>query len=197
VSAELQKGKIAEFFRKERRGLLDHVRRLFTDTAERDGEDIVQDVMVSLFSAADISAPIEDLSAYIYRSLRNRVVDVFRRRKKTLSLDSPMGEQEELTALDLLSDARYDVESELERREFRRALSAAMERLNPDQRRVFIATALENRTFRELSDAWDMPVGTLLSQKHRAVGIIRSALKDYAPDAARTGSAKTGKGDQK
>jgi RNA polymerase sigma factor (sigma-70 family) len=183
VSAELQNKKIAEFFRRERRGLLGYVRRLFLDTAERDGEDIVQDVMVSLFEAADISSPIDDLSAYIYRALRNRVIDLFRRRKHTVSLDASVHDQEELTSMDMLSDVRYDLQTELERREFRRELNAAIERLNPDQRRIFIATELEGRTFRELAEKWEVPLGTLLSQKHRAMGIIRAALRDYEPDA--------------
>jgi RNA polymerase sigma-70 factor (ECF subfamily) len=78
--------KIAEFFRTEYRRLIRYVHRLIDDTAERDAEDIVQDVILNILDGIDVGRPIENLFAYVYQSLRNRVVDLFRKRKDTLSL---------------------------------------------------------------------------------------------------------------
>jgi RNA polymerase sigma factor (sigma-70 family) len=179
VSAETQKLRIAEFFKKEKDRLVNYVRRWMDDTAERDGEDIVQDVMLNLFNAADVTGPIENLSAYIYRSLRNRVVDSFRRRRRTLSLEGSIDEEGELDFKDLLFDERYDVEAGLERQELWERLHRALEELSAVQRDVFIATELQGWSFRELSERWGVPLGTLLSHKHRAVLRIRSALAEY------------------
>jgi len=55
--------RIAEFFRTEYRKWVGYVRRLIDDTAERDAEDVVQDVILHIFDRADIGAPIENLSA--------------------------------------------------------------------------------------------------------------------------------------
>jgi RNA polymerase sigma factor (sigma-70 family) len=182
VSAETQKLKIAEFFRKEKDRLVNYVRRWVDDTAEWDGEDIVQDVMVNLFNAADVTDPIESLSAYIYRSLKNRVVDTFRKRRRTLSLEGSIDAQGELRVKDMLFDGRYDVEAGLQRRELQVRLQEALEELSAVQREVFIATEIQGWSFRELSVQWGVPLGTLLSHKHRAVQKIRSALADYRED---------------
>jgi len=179
VSAETQKLRIAEFFRQEKTRLVNYVRRWVRDTAELDGEDIVQDVMLNLFDTADVTAPIENLSAYIYRSLYNRVVDSFRRKRRVVSLEGDIDGERDATLKDLLSDVRYDVQDELERKELREHLYRALEELNPYQREVFIATEFDGKSFRELSEQWDVPMGTLLSQKYRAVRKIRSALTDY------------------
>jgi RNA polymerase sigma-70 factor (ECF subfamily) len=179
VSAESEKRRIADFFRSEKDRLLSYVRRWVHDTADRDGEDIVQDVMVNIFNAADITAPIENLSAYIYRALYNRIVDGFRRKRKNISLEDTIDEQGKLTLKDTLSDIRYDAHSELERSEIRGIIHEALGKLSTEQRRVFIATEIEGRPYRDLSDEWEIPMGTLLSQKHRAVQKIRNALEPY------------------
>ena len=74
MSAERQKKRIADFFAKEKSRLVNYVRRWVQDAAERDGEDIVQDVMLNIFDSTDITAPVENLAAYVYRSLYNRAV---------------------------------------------------------------------------------------------------------------------------
>jgi RNA polymerase sigma factor (sigma-70 family) len=179
VSAESEKTRIADYFRVEKNRLVNYVRRWVQDAADRDSEDIVQDVMVNLFNAADITAPIENLSAYVYRSLYNRIVDGFRRRRKNLSLEDTIDEQGGLTLKDTLSDIRYDAHDALERSEIREIIHDALDNLSIEQRRVFIATEIEGQTFRDLSDRWEIPLGTLLSQKYRAVQKIRHALAPY------------------
>ena len=179
MSADSEKKRIAEFFRAEKNRLVYYVRRWVQDAADRDSEDIVQDVMVNIFNAADITAPIDNLSAYIYRSLYNRIVDVFRHKRPYLSLDDTIDERDFLTLKDTLSDVRYDAQNELERKEIRAQIHGALDDLSFEQRQVFIATEFEGRSYRELSDLWDIPVGTLLSQKHRAVQKIRIALASY------------------
>jgi RNA polymerase sigma-70 factor (ECF subfamily) len=179
VSAESEKRRVADFFRAEKSRLVNFVRRWVQDTADRDSEDIVQDVMVNIFNAADITAPIENLSAYIYRSLYNRIVDVFRRKRINLSLEDTIDEHGRLTLKDTLSDIRYDAHSVLERSEIREIIHDELDNLSTEQRMVFIATEVEGKSFQDLSDAWEIPVGTLLSQKHRAVQKIRNALTSY------------------
>jgi RNA polymerase sigma factor (sigma-70 family) len=179
VSAESEKRRIADFFRAEKTRLVNYVHRWVQDTADRDGEDIVQDVMVNIFNAADIVAPIDNLSAYIHRALYNRIVDVFRRKRRNVSLEDTVDEHGTLTLKDTLSDLRYDAHSALERSEIRDIIHDALYDLSKDQRRVFIATEFEGKSYRDLSETWEIPVGTLLSQKHRAVQKIRNALAPY------------------
>ena len=83
----------SDFFSRERKRLVGYVRTLINDASDRDGEDIVQDVALGIFDKGDIAAPIENFSAYVYQALRNRVVDYFRRRKSTASLDEELPDQ--------------------------------------------------------------------------------------------------------
>ena len=178
MSAEKQKKRIADFFSKEKSRLVNYVRRWVQDAAERDGEDIVQDVMLNIFDSTDITAPVENLAAYVYRSLYNRAVDMLRKPKRTVSLDTGIGQETDRSFLDVLSDIRYDAHDAMQKKELRTRIFEAVDRLNPALRAVFIATEFEGRSFRELSDAWKEPVGTLLSRKHRAVLKVKSALGD-------------------
>ena len=156
-----------------------YVRRMIDDAAERDGEDIVQDVMLNAFNLADLNAPIENVSAYLYQSLRNRVVDYLRKRKSgTRSLEELVLEESDLKLGDLLYDADNNPVVEFERREMLHFLFEVIDTLNEEQRAVLIETEFEGRTFKELAKEWGVPVGTLLARKSRALAKIRKIFQD-------------------
>jgi RNA polymerase sigma factor (sigma-70 family) len=165
VSAETQKKRIAGFIATEWNRLVGYVRGWIADTAEREAEDVVQDVLERLFEASDMGAPITDISAYLYRSLRNRVIDLYRRRRGTTT---------ELA--DDISDTRFEASEEIGRAESQEEMFAAIDALPEPQREVLVATELEGRTFRELAEEWDVPIGTLLARKHRAMQAVRRTL---------------------
>jgi RNA polymerase sigma factor (sigma-70 family) len=172
---ETRNGSIARFFKTERLRLVAYVRRLIDDTADRDGEDIVQDVMLNLFNMADVTFPMENLAAYVYRSIRNRVIDVMRKREvDELSLDADNAGTASLK--DILSDSRYDAATEVDNNQTRDALYRAIDSLDEDHKAIIIMTEFEGRSFREISNAWGVPIGTLLSRKSRALARIREQL---------------------
>jgi RNA polymerase sigma-70 factor (ECF subfamily) len=179
------KARFGEFFARERVNLVRFVRRLIDETAEVDGEDFVQDVMLGIYEKADITRPIGDLTSYVYRSLRNRVVDAYRRKKilsKVLSLDMPVrgreGHRERgFKLFELLGDERSDVHEGLERKWSIERLHDAVERLDPRSRAVIVATEFEGKSFKDISEEWGVPLGTLLSLKHRALKKIRACLE--------------------
>lgn len=172
---ETRSGALARFFIAERSRLVAYVRRLIDDAADRDGEDIVQDVMLNLFNMADVTVPVEDLAAYVYRSIRNRVIDIMRKRDPDeVSLDADGAGA--LSLGDILSDSRYDTATEADKNEARDALYRAIDSLDDDHRAIIIMTEFEGRSFREISEAWDVPIGTLLSRKSRAMAKIRERL---------------------
>jgi RNA polymerase sigma-70 factor (ECF subfamily) len=156
--------KIADFFQREYRSMVRYVRSRIDDAADRDAEDIVQDVIVNIFDKADMTIPVEKLAAYVYQSLRNRIVDMFRKRKEMSTL------------WEVVQEAGQDVEKEAEKKEMLDQVFEAIGYLSEDERAVVIAHEFEERPFRELSDEWDVPVGTLLARKSRALQKIKRAL---------------------
>ena len=165
MSAETQKKRLAGFIGQEWNRLVGYVRSRIEDTAERDAEDVVQDVIEHLFEKADMTDPIVDLSGYVFRSLRNRVIDLYRR-KRAPAEELPGG----------LADLRYEAEETMDREEAREALAEAIEDLPRAQRDVLVATELEGRSFKELAEEWQTPIGTLLARKHRAMNALREML---------------------
>ena len=178
MSTDSRHKRLQDFLQTERKRLVGYVRNLIDDAAERDGEDIVQDVIVSIFSRGEITSPIEDLSAYVYQSLRNRVVDYFRKRREVVPFDAVNGDDPNLSLSNILYDPKYDAFDELYRSEIRERIFEAIDSLGDDEKAVIIETEFNGRTYRELSREWGIPMGTLLARKSRALGKIREALSD-------------------
>jgi len=164
VSAETQKKRIASLIATEWTRLVGYVRTWISDTADRDAEDVVQDVIERLFERADVTEPVADLSAYLYRSLRNKVIDLYRKPKRAAELPED------------LSDIRFEASAEMDRDEARETLFEAIDELPPAQREVLVATELEGRSFKELAEEWETPIGTLLARKHRAIRALKETL---------------------
>jgi RNA polymerase sigma factor (sigma-70 family) len=180
MNAMKRKKKLAEFFRVEYGKLVRYVRRSIDDAADRDAEDIVQDVIVNIFDKADVTIPIENLAAYVYRSLKNRIVDMFRKKKKShhISLDAEIAKDSDLSLAGMLQDAHGSGESEAEKRELYARLYDAVESLNPNEQAVVIATEFEGTSFGRLSNEWKVPIGTLLARKARAIRKIKQEMTE-------------------
>src|ERR1700689_5907792 len=76
--------------RRERTRLGNFIRRRVRDPA--DADDILQDVFFEFVEAYHLPAPIERASAWLFRVARNRVVDLFRK-KREQSLEVIGGER--------------------------------------------------------------------------------------------------------
>jgi RNA polymerase sigma factor (sigma-70 family) len=163
------KTRILEFMTRERETLVGYVRRYIDDTAERDGEDIVQDVALNIFYRADITIPIENITSYVYQALRNKVIDYLRKRRDIVSLDDGWMDEGETTLLQTLPDPQSDGTKEISRMVARENLFRALAMLDDDQRSILIATELEGKTFQELAEQSGVPLGTLLARKSRAL----------------------------
>lgn len=176
MSPEERKRRFLEFFKRDYQKFLKYVHRLIDDSADRDAEDIIQDVMLNLFDKSDLTIPIDNLSAYIYKALKNRVVDLFRKKKlkviKSDSLDT------ENLSLDYIFDKiEKNPYTELEKQELHEVLYKSIDSLDENEKHLIIATEFDQMTFRSLSEAWGIPIGTLLSRKNRAINKIKNNLK--------------------
>jgi RNA polymerase sigma factor (sigma-70 family) len=148
----------------KRNALVGYVRRRLGEVAYQDAEDIVQDVFIGLFSRADPTIPIQDLAAFLYRALRNKIIDRLRKRRGPLPL------------VEDILDSGPDPSLEFERQETLDSVFAAMDNLAAEEKAVIVATEFEGRTFQELAKQWKIPMGTLLARKSRALEKIRKQL---------------------
>jgi len=175
------KGRITEFFRREGARLAGYVRRRLADAADQDATDLVQDVFASIFERVDPTIEIENVSAYVYRSLRNRISDSLRKRRQDLSLDAPLGEDDGLKLSDILPSPGGNSLDALQRAQLEEAFALAFDELPERDRELIVANEFEGRTFRELSEESGEAIGTLLSRKSRAVARLAAAMAEHNP----------------
>ena len=141
----------------------------------RDVDDILQDVFYELVLADRLARPIEDIGAWIFRVARNRVTDLFRR-KRTESIDGSPAQDEGPGLEDLLPSPEAGPDAVYARSVLLDALEDALEKLPDEQRWVFLAHETEGRSFREMSEQTGVSVNTLLSRKRYAVLFLRRQL---------------------
>jgi RNA polymerase sigma factor (sigma-70 family) len=171
---------ISQAVERDQPRLRSFIRKHVSDIGE--AEDIVQDVFYELLEAYRLMKPVEHVSAWLFRVARNRMVDLFRRKKPT-SLNNPVSIEEGGDTLeDLLPSEDAGPEAAYARSLLLDALEEALEELPPTQREVFIAHELAGQSFKEISAETGLSVNTLLSRKHYAVTHLRQRLQSIYED---------------
>jgi len=172
-----QDRQISEAVEREQPRLRNFIRHRVAD--DNDVEDILQEVFYELVEAYRGTHPVELASAWFYRVARNRIIDLFRKKKPESLNETISGEEGEdlhfedlLPSLDAGPDAVYARTVLLER------LDDALDELPDEQREVFIAHEIEGRSFKELAEETGLSINTLLSRKRYAVLYLRERLQD-------------------
>jgi len=161
---------IDRLYREEKAKMLSYVRSHMDDRT-RDAEDIVQDVMLKMFRILNMNTKIENLAAYAWQSLKNLIID--NRRRKEQYTERIDDHHEELAA------SEAGPEEAMLKEHFSEYMQKAMKELKPSERIIWVATEIDGTSFQELAVAWNEPIGTLLSRKHRAEKKILDTLNKY------------------
>jgi len=157
--------------------LRDFVRRRVG--SQEDAEDILQDVYIDLMQTMRIK-PIEQMSAWLYRVARNKIIDRYRKHKPVLYNDMNVAKSDG-------DDGHYFIEEILgakndpgflskDNKLIRDTLFKALEELPTEQREVFIRHEFEQQGFQEMADELKVTLNTLLSRKHYAIKYLRKRL---------------------
>jgi RNA polymerase sigma factor (sigma-70 family) len=171
-----QNQRISEAVDRERPRLRNFIRKRVAD--QGDAEDILQDVFYELVEAFRIMQP-ENVTAWLFQVARNRIVDLFRRKKREAERNglAITEDGETLQLEDLLPSPDAGPDAALARRLLLEELDTALDELPEDQREVFIAHELMGYSFKEIAVQTGTNVNTLLSRKHYAVQHLRERLR--------------------
>jgi RNA polymerase sigma factor (sigma-70 family) len=168
---------IALAMEKEESRLRSYIRNHIVDRSLT--EDILQEVFCELIEAYRLMKPIEQVGAWMFRVAKNRIVDLFRRRKAdSLSdeVDSQDGEAA-VPRVELLPSPDEGPEAAYVRTVLLEELDEALDELPEEQRAVFVAHELEGLSFKELAEESGVGINTLLSRKRYAVLHLRERLR--------------------
>jgi RNA polymerase sigma factor (sigma-70 family) len=172
-----QDQRISEAVQREQSRLRNFIRRRVPDPG--DAEDILQDVFFKLVEANRLLMPIDHVTGWLFRVARNRITDLFRRKKpESFSEIAVAAEDDELPQLeDLLPSPDAGPEALYARHVLLDELELAIGELPKEQREVFVAHELEGRSFKEIAAGSGVSVNTLLSRKRYAVLHLRERLQ--------------------
>jgi len=176
LTATQQDQRLVDTISRERSRLRSFIRKRVANADE--AEDILQDVFCELVEAARLMKPIEQVNAWLFRVARNRITDLFRKRKPEVSTDRPVlvADEEELRFEDLLPSPDAGPEAAYAREVLLDEIDAALDELPEEQRDVFVAHELEGRSFKDLAAETGLSLNTLLARKHYAVLRLRRRL---------------------
>jgi RNA polymerase sigma factor (sigma-70 family) len=173
-----QDQRISETFEREQNRLRNFIRRRVSD--QGDAEDILQDVFYELVEAYRLLQPLEQVTAWLFRVARNRITDLFRRKKREESVtevEALTVDGEILFLEDILPSPDAGPDVAYTRSLLVEELDAALDELPEEQREVFIAHELMGYSFKEIAARTGVSLNTLLSRKHYAVRHLRQRLQ--------------------
>jgi len=138
-----------------------------------DEMDILQETFYTLIDGIDlarpVARPIDNIVAYVYRALRNKIIDYSR--KSVLPFDGELSPDD-------VAGQQLSPSDELETQQLMRSIKLALDQLPAQQKWVFAQTEFEGHSFKQLAASTGLSINTLLSQKQYALKKLKGLLTD-------------------
>lgn len=146
---------------------------------KEDREDVLQNAFIKAYKNINSFDPDLSFSSWMYRIAHNEAMSFFRSRQArpqvTLSEDSE-------SLLTEMHDESADTAAVAELRLSSAELAKAFATLEPKYRDVLTLRFFEDRSYTEMSDILEMPIGTVSTLIHRAKRALRAAMpKHFTP----------------
>lgn len=171
-----QDQRITEVVKREQSSLRNFIRRRVPD--EFDAEDVLQDVFYRLVEANRLLMPIDHVTGWLFQVARNRITDLFRKKKPENFSDVTVETADDSLLLeDLLPSPEAGPDALYVRSVLLDELEDALDELPEEQRQVFIGHEIEGLSFKEMAVETGVSVNTLLGRKRNAVLHLRERLQ--------------------
>lgn len=141
---------------------------LKTVQSELLARDIIQEVFIKLWSRREQFNQIENIEDYLYRMVRNKVVDVLRQlaNDRRLRADYFDGRSwEESSLFDTISAKEYEI-----------ALAEAINQLPSQRRLIYQLSQVEGRSRKEIAEELDISPSTVKNQLTAALSFLRKVV---------------------
>lgn len=166
--------------------LLEHMDALYSVALRltrnaADAQDLLQDAVVKALRFHDKFKKGTYLKAWLLTILRNTFINDYRKRSRRPP-------KAEWAAVELIPNMEADrdvgyLPRELARKNVLELLNddvrLAVESLPEGHRRTVIMADLEDMSYKEIADAMNCPLGTVMSRLHRGRRLLRESLEAY------------------
>jgi len=161
---------------KYQRPLYFHIRKMISN--QEQVEDLVQETFVKAFDNLSNYSTNYAFSTWLYRIATNHTIDYLRKKKlQTLSIDKPIktkGGEMELQ----LPDESARTDRDIIQKQRRQMVRSAIEELPEKYRKVIQLRHMEERSYQEIAEVLNKPLGTVKAHIFRARELLYKALKD-------------------
>ncbi len=154
-------------------------------------DDVVQDAFLQAYVSADRFDPTRRFKPWLYTIAANKARDWLRSRarRSEVPLDAEIGgDQGGQKYLELFSSDGDDLSAQLDEAEQRRFVRRIVEDMPQTLREVLILAYYHRFPYKEIADILGIPVGTVKSRLHSAVGHFGQAYRAAANAAVGRGS---------
>lgn len=134
---------------------------------QHDAEDLLQDLLIYLFSKQEELSKVEKLKPWLMRCLYNRFIDMYRRKKRQ-PVHEDINDEKVEQLFKYADNHQYT--------EYKDEIYTALNTLSPNQRAVVILHDVNGYTLPELSEIMLVPLGTLKSNLHRARATLKMRI---------------------
>lgn len=141
-------------------------------------EDLVQEVFVKAFDNLTSYNTNYAFSTWLYRIATNHTIDYLRKKKlQTLSIDEPVKSHDSEMKMQL-PDASAQTDRKIIQSQRKQIVQQAIEDLPKKYRDVIKLRHMQEKSYQEISEILDSPLGTVKAHIFRAREMLYKALKD-------------------
>lgn len=166
----------AQLVDKYERALYYHILKMVKDKEQV--EDLVQETFVKAFDNLNTYSTNYAFSTWLYRIATNHTIDYLRKKKlNTLSIDEPMKTKDGEMEMQL-EDESAVTDRNIIRKQRQKIVQNAIENLPEKYRKVIEMRHMEEKSYKEIADVLDSPLGTVKAHIFRARELLYKTLKD-------------------
>lgn len=183
---------LEELFRRQEIGLFAFVSRFIAGVA--DPEDVYQEIVLRAIQNMHRFNPNLNFRTWLYTLAANHCKNVLRAHEQRGKFKGPStkvssNEEEEIDLIEVAEDGSPWPDRNAESAEFMRALDNELANLPVGEREVFVLREFDGLPFREISSILKIPEATARSRMFLAIERLRTRLKRFAGQGAKSGAA--------
>jgi len=148
---------------------------------ENEALDLTQETFVRAWASLRTFDAAQPFVPWVLRIARNHCIDVIRRRLPAARRVELDGGGEGEARIELPDAARPGADEAMERAQMTRALDAAVQQLPERYREVVHLFHVEQLSYKEIAQAMEIPIGTVMTWLHRARAQLRVELGRETP----------------
>ncbi|MCH1552330.1 MAG: sigma-70 family RNA polymerase sigma factor [Balneolaceae bacterium] len=169
----------SELTQKYQKPLYFHVRKMIRNPDF--AEDLVQDIFLKAFKSLKNYKNDYALSTWLYRIATNHTIDYLRKKKlETLSIHAD--ESDDTHATIQLADEDSFTDEPMIKRERKNKVHEAIDQLPEKYKEVILKRHIEEKSYQEISEEMDIPLGTVKAHIFRARELLYKYMKDTIQD---------------